>query len=130
MDNLATVRVDRWLWAARFFKTRPDAVTALRAGHVLVNNRRSRPAKALRIGDRICLRRGLYTSTLTVLQLPEKRISPAGARETYVEDASSIEKRHALAAELRAQPIPRPAPRGRPGKRERRILGRLRRGQE
>ena len=126
MDSSDTARLDRWLWAARLFKTRADAALAVRAGHVLVNDRRARPAKSLRVSDALRIKKGFFTQKITVTKLLEKRVSPALAGEAYQEDPLSIEKRKEQAAALRLQPTPVRTHRGRPDKKARRELERLR----
>ena len=106
MDPVITIRVDRWLWASRFFKTRPDAVSAINAGHILVNDQRCRPSKLLRCGDRLLIRRGLFVSKITVLSLINKRVSATMASHTFTEDPKSIKAREALSSRLRAESPP------------------------
>ncbi len=120
------VRLDRWLWAARFFKTRAEAVEAVRAGHVLLNDHRTRSAKSIRCNDRLRIRRKTAVYHITVQQLIDKRVSAAIAAQTYVEDPDSIERREALRQQLRLQPQPIRHSRGRPDKKERRQLQQMR----
>ena len=120
------VRLDRWLWAARFFKTRAEAVEAVRAGHVLLNDHRTRPAKSIRCNDRLRIRLKTAVYHITVQQLIDKRVSAAIAAQTYVEDPDSIERREALRQQLRLQPQPVRQSRGRPDKKERRQLQQMR----
>ena len=120
------VRLDRWLWAARFFKTRAEAVEAVRAGHVLLNDHRTRSAKSIRCNDRLRIRRKTAVYHITVQQLIDKRVSAAIAAQTYVEDPDSIERREALRQQLRLQPQPVRQSRGRPDKKERRQLQQMR----
>ena len=120
------VRLDRWLWAARFFNTRAEAVEAVRAGHVLLNDHRTRSAKSIRCNDRLRIRRKTAVYHITVQQLIDKRVSAAIAAQTYVEDPDSIERREALRQQLRLQPQPVRQSRGRPAKKERRQLQQMR----
>ena len=120
------VRLDRWLWAARFFKTRAEAVEAVRAGHVLLNDYRTRSAKTVRCNDRLRIRRKTAVYHITIQQLIDKRVSAAIAAQTYVEDPDSIERREALRQQLRLQPQPVRQSRGRPDKKERRQLQQMR----
>ena len=120
------VRLDRWLWAARFFKTRAEAVEAVRAGHVLLNDHRTRSAKSIHCNDRLRIRRKTTVYHITVQQLIDKRVSAAIAAQTYVEDPDSIERREALRQQLRLQPQPVRQSRGRPDKKERRQLQQMR----
>lgn len=120
------VRLDRWLWAARFFKTRAEAIEAVRAGHVLLNDHRTRSAKSVRCNDRLRIRRKTEVYHITVQRLIHKRASAAIAAQTYVEDPDSIERREALRQQLRLQPQPIKQSRGRPDKKERRQLQQMR----
>ena len=120
------VRLDRWLWAARFFKTRAEAVEAVRAGHVLLNDHRTHSAKSVRCNDRLRIRRKKAVYHITIQRLIDKRASAAIAAQTYVEDPDSIERREALRQQLRLQPQPIRQSRGRPDKKERRQLQQMR----
>jgi ribosome-associated heat shock protein Hsp15 len=112
------MRLDKWLWAARFFKTRALAVRAIEAGHVSVNGERAKPAKALRAGDGVVVRRPPFEHTIVVKALSDTRGSAAIAATLYDETEESRARRAALAAELKAQPVPRF--KGRPTKKTRR----------
>ena len=120
------VRLDRWLWAARFFKTRAEAVEAVRAGHVLLNDQKTRSAKSVRCNDRLRIRRKTAVYHITIQRLIDKRASAPIAAQTYVEDPDSIERREALRQQLRLQPQPIRPSRGRPDKKERRQLQQIR----
>lgn len=116
------VRVDRWLWAARLFKTRSAASEAVRGGRVHVNGVRVKPAKGLRSGDRLEVTVAHARRELTVLALAEKRGSAAVAATLYEESPESIRRREALSLERR-QVRPLGADLGaRPTKRDRRRL--------
>ena len=122
--NLAeSVRLDKWVWAARFFKTRQLAIEAITAGHVDVNGERAKPAKTIRVGDELTLRRPPYATELVVQGISEKRVSAPLARELYDEKPESIAARQVLQAELRD--MPPPLFKGRPTKQDRRALERL-----
>ena len=120
------VRLDRWLWAARFFKTRAEAVEAVRAGHVLLNDHRTRSAKSVRCNDRLRIRRKTGVYHITIQRLIDKRASAAIAAQTYVEAPDSIERREALHQQLRLQPQPIRQSRGSSDKKERRQLQQMR----
>ena len=120
------VRIDKWLWAARFFKTRSGAAQAVEGGRVKLNGGRVKPAKTLKIGDRLDIQIGAYAWSITVRSLTDRRGPAAAARELYVEDAQSIERRTAQLARRREGLEPVVEPGGRPEKRQRRILQRLR----
>ncbi|MBI4938401.1 MAG: RNA-binding S4 domain-containing protein [Nitrosomonadales bacterium] len=114
------LRIDKWLWAARFFKTRSLAADAVEAGRVLVNGVRAKPAKAVAAGDRLDIRIGQYRFEVEVLALSGKRGGAPEAQKLYRENEASRTQREALAAQLRAQP--QPAFKGRPTKRDRRMI--------
>jgi ribosome-associated heat shock protein Hsp15 len=112
------MRIDKWLWAARFFKTRTLAVQAIEAGHVSVNGERAKPAKALKPGDTVVVRRPPFEHTVLVKALSERRGPAAEAALLYEETEESRARRTVLAAELKALPSPRF--KGRPTKKTRR----------
>lgn len=124
------VRLDKWLWAARFYKTRALATTAVGAGHVHVNGVRPKPSRLVQIGDVIELRKGAYRFTLTVRSLAQRRGPAPEARALYTEHEESIRAREALAAERRLHADAGPAPERRPDKRSRRHIIRFRRRNE
>ena len=112
------MRIDKWLWAARFFKTRSVAVQAIDAGHVSVNHERAKPAKALKVGDRVVVRRPPFEHTVIVKALSERRGGAADAALLYDETEESRARRTVLAAEMKSLPQPRFS--GRPTKKTRR----------
>ncbi|HEX6632446.1 MAG TPA: S4 domain-containing protein [Usitatibacter sp.] len=112
------MRIDKWLWAARFFKTRTLAVQAIEAGHVSVNGERAKPAKALKPGDTVVVRRAPFEHTVLVKALSERRGPAAEAALLYEETEESRARRTVLAAEMKALPSPRF--KGRPTKKTRR----------
>ena len=122
----SAVRLDKWLWAARFFKTRAVAAQAITGGKVEVNDVRAKPAKLLHLGDRLRVRRGPYLFLLTVRVLSERRGPPAQAATLYEEDPEGKAARERLAHQLRIAPPPAYEGKGRPTKRDRREFERLR----
>ena len=112
------MRVDKWLWAARFFKTRTLAAGAIAAGHVAVNGERAKPAKELRPGDQVVVRRPPFEHTVVVKALSERRGPASEAALLYDETPESRARRTVLAAEMKAMPAPRF--KGRPTKKTRR----------
>jgi ribosome-associated heat shock protein Hsp15 len=125
-----TVRLDKWLWAARFFKTRAEASQAIRAGRVDVNDVRAKPAKALGLSDRVRVRKSPFEFRLTVRALSEQRGRAAQAALLYEEEPAGKAARERLAQQLRVAPTPTYDGRGRPTKRDRRELERLRGDEE
>lgn len=117
------VRLDKWLWAARFFKTRSLAAEAIGGGKVQVNDLRVKPARALQPGDRIRVRKGQFTVDVVVRALSERRGPPAVAAELFQETPESVQRRETLLEQRRmlraAAPTP---PAGRPNKRDRRRI--------
>ena len=119
------VRIDKWLWAARFFKTRSLAARAVAGGKVQVNGRRVKRAATLRIGDRVRIRKGPDEYQVTVRRLSERRGPAKQAATLYEETAESRLARERLAALRRAGPAYSFRQGGRPTKKERRELNRL-----
>ncbi len=115
-------RIDRWLWAARFFKTRSLAARAVRGGHVHVGGDRVKPARQVQCGDVLRIRRGEEEFTVTILALAERRGPAKVARTLYEESAESIAKRQDLRAERRMIRAAAVAPKRRPDKRDRRKI--------
>ena len=125
-DDSDRVRLDKWLWAARFFKTRSLATEAVGGGKVEVNGERAKPAKAVKPGDEIRLRLGPYEHVLIVRQLLERRGPASVAQTLYEETPASREARERLAAQLKmAPPTFVYEEKGRPTKKDRRDLSRL-----
>ena len=93
--NEDKLRVDKWLWAARFFKTRSLAAHAVEAGKVLVNGARAKPAKGLKPGDELQIRTPGFEYTVRVAQLAERRGPATLAAQLYTETAESKRKREA-----------------------------------
>ncbi len=117
------VRLDKWLWAARFFKTRSLATAEIGKGRVDVNKQPAKPARALRVGDRVDLRQGQVERTVTVLGLSESRGPAPVAQALYQETPESIARRAKEAEQRRLAAEPSQAiEQGRPTKRDRRKL--------
>jgi ribosome-associated heat shock protein Hsp15 len=112
------MRLDKWLWAARFFKTRSAAVDAIAAGHISVNGERAKPAKLLKVGDRVLVRKPPFEHAITVKGFAAMRGPAAIAATLYEESEESRARRAALAAEMKSVPAPRF--KGRPTKKTRR----------
>jgi ribosome-associated heat shock protein Hsp15 len=121
-----SVRLDKWLWAARFFKTRSLAQQAVEGGKVKLNGERTKPAKELRIGDQLAIHIGAYEWLVRVAQLSDKRGPAARARTLYEEDETSRTQRAEQVALRRFAGESGGERRGRPTKRERRQLERWR----
>jgi ribosome-associated heat shock protein Hsp15 len=115
-----SLRLDKYLWAARFFKTRAAAAEAIDAGRVSVNGERAKPAKTVRPGDTLAIRRPPYEHVVTVRGISDKRGPACIAQLLYEETPESRAKRELVAAEIKA--LPPPVFKGRPTKRDRRTL--------
>jgi ribosome-associated heat shock protein Hsp15 len=123
------VRVDKWLWAARFFKTRGAATEAVVGGHVHVNGQRVKPARDVEVGDRLEIRRGQHRFAVVVTGLAERRGPASVAAGLYEETPESIAERERRRDERRlARPLGADLA-ARPTKRDRRRLDALRRAQ-
>lgn len=113
------MRLDKWLWAARFYRNRSLAVDAINGGHVHLNGQRVKPSKTVRAGDQLTIRRGEYRWQITVEGLATRRGPASEARLLYSEDPDSLRQREAMQAERR---LTSPAPARRPDKRQRRRI--------
>lgn len=119
------IRVDKWLWAARFYKTRSLAAEAIAGGKVQVNGERVKRAKALQIGDELRIRLGPYEHQVVVRELSTARGPAARAGGLYEEKAESLAARQALALQLKSLHSAFVPERGRPTKKDRRDINRL-----
>lgn len=127
MSESERVRLDKWLWAARFYKTRSAATEAVSGGKVEVNGERAKPAKLVQVGDRIHLRVGPNEYDLTVRGLGERRGSATVAQGLYEEAEESRRERERLAEQRKLAPGGFVfEEKGRPTKRDRRELERFR----
>jgi ribosome-associated heat shock protein Hsp15 len=122
-DDSNKLRIDKWLWAARFFKTRSLAVEAVESGKVTMNEVRIKPAKTVGVGDQLDIRLGQYHFEVEVLALSNRRGPAPEAQKLYRESEVSKARRAEIAANLRA--LPQPAFKGRPTKRDRRDIERF-----
>ena len=119
------VRLDRWLWAARFFTTRSLAKAAIEGGKVHVDGQRAKPAKEVHVGQSLEIRRGEVAFTVLIDELSMQRGPASIARTLYTETAESIETREADAARRRMERAGLTVPATRPSKKQRRDLQRL-----
>lgn len=117
-----SVRLDKWLWAARFFKTRALAREAIQAGKVSYNGQRSKPSKTVEIDALITIPRGYDRIEVVVQVLSEQRRGAPEAQTLYEETPASISKREENAAARKANALYNPHPQGRPDKKQRRDL--------
>jgi len=120
------VRIDKWLWAARFFKTRTLATEAVEGGKVRLNGDRPKPSKEVKLGDRLLIHIGSHEWAIEVTGLADRRGSAAVARTLYQESEASQQRREEQAAQRRFEAEPAEAIRGgRPSKRDRRMIHRF-----
>lgn len=119
------VRIDKWLWAARFFKTRSLATQAVDGGRVKLNGERAKPSKEVKLGDRLAVHIGEFEWELTVQGIGERRGPAEVARTLYQEDEASRQRREEQAALRRLQAEPAQPIKGRPTKRDRRLIHRF-----
>jgi len=117
-----TVRIDKWLWAARFFRTRSLAREAIKGGKVQLDGARVKPGRTLSVGDRLSIRRGEDEFRVTVLDLGDRRLSAALAQEKYSEDEDSKARREAAAEQRKLDYQARADRQRRPDKRQRRQI--------
>lgn len=120
MEN---VRIDKWLWAARFFKTRSLATDAVDTGRVKLDGDRIKPARAVKVGDKLSIDNGSDAWEVVVLGISDKRGSAPVARELYEETEASIVKRENDSQARKIYREPASTIKGRPTKRDRRQLG-------
>lgn len=122
------MRLDKWLWAARFFKTRSLATDAVDGGKVKLNGAAVKPAKEVKIGDRLQVRAGEQDWEIVVQGINEQRRPASEAQLLYLETSESVQRRAQVAELRRLAPTPIPDQKGRPTKRDRRALSRFREG--
>ena len=116
------MRLDKWLWCARFFKTRSQAADAIRNGRILICEEKPKPSKLIDAGSRIRISKGPCRFEITVRALAGNRKSAADAALLFTESPESIAEREMTATRLKLDAVIFPRARGRPTKRERRIL--------
>ena len=122
------VRLDKWLWAARWFKTRSLATDAIDGGKVHVNGVRVKRSKPIQVGDQLTVTKPPYEFVITVVGLSEHRRSAGIAQTLYEEDPDSIATRERLNTQMRNQPSLAYEGKGRPTKKDRRRIERFKRG--
>jgi ribosome-associated heat shock protein Hsp15 len=122
-DPNTSQRLDKWLWAARFFKTRPLAVEAINGGKVQVDGQRVKPGRVVRPGTRLTIHKGELEWCIEVLGVAKQRRPAAEAALLYSEDEASRHRRQEIVRERREAGQTAAAERGRPTKRDRRRIG-------
>ena len=121
-DADTRVRIDKWLWAARFYKTRSLSADAVEGGKAQLNGERVKPAKVLKVGDTLNIRNGHFAWEITVLALSERRGSAPEAAKLYSESDQSKKEREEKSALLKVERQSNPFPGGRPTKKARRQI--------
>ncbi|MET0986148.1 MAG: S4 domain-containing protein [Steroidobacteraceae bacterium] len=121
----AGLRIDKWLWCVRFFKSRSQATQAVTGGLVHVGGERVKPSRAVHIGDTLSITRGDQRWVVIVQSIPQRRGPAPEARSHYVETPQSVAARERKQEQARLRA---PAPEGRPDKHERRELRNLKKG--
>jgi ribosome-associated heat shock protein Hsp15 len=116
------VRIDKWLWAARFFKTRGLASKAVSGGHVHLNGNRIKPSRPVQVGEQLRIKRGVEEFTVNVLGLSSRRGPATVARTLYEETEESVSLREQAREQRRLVRAPASRPEGRPDKRARRKI--------
>lgn len=119
------MRIDKWLWAARFFKTRSLASQALDGGKVRLNGERAKPSKELKAGDRLLIHIGGYEWDVVVAALSDRRGPAEVAKTLYAEDAAGHARRQQQVTERKVRTDPGQAIKGRPTKKDRRQIHRF-----
>lgn len=130
MSQPERVRIDKWLWAARFFKTRTLAAEAIEVGRVRVNGERVKPAREARIGDRLDIVQGETQLEVAIRALSLQRGPASVAQQLYEESADSVTRRERQREAHRLGVEPSRSLRGRPTKKDARLLRAARRGHE
>ncbi len=120
-----SVRIDKWLWAARFYKTRSLAAQAVSGGKVQLNGTRVKPARGVKTGDEIEIHKAGYIYQISVLMLSERRGPASVAQTLYEESEESIRKREALMEQHKLAAASTPHPQRKPDKKARRQLREL-----
>lgn len=122
MENLTAVRIDKWLWAARFFKTRSLAKKQVEQGKIKVSGQKCKPSRNVQIGDLVTIKKADLIWEVDVMGLAEKRGSATIAETLYQEKEESIQKREAQTLLKKAEYHSTPKPDGRPTKKQRRDI--------
>ena len=120
-----SMRADKWLWAARFYKTRPMAMAAINGGKVHINGERAKPAKKLVPGDALTIQKGPYTFSITVERISKQRRPAVEARTLYTESEDSSRERQAVYKQRKLEGHSAKNRERRPDKRTRRLIHRF-----
>jgi ribosome-associated heat shock protein Hsp15 len=121
-SGVEALRLDRWLWCVRLYKSRSLAAQAVAGGHVHLNGARVKAAHAVKVGDRLGVSQGGHAREFSVRAIPARRGPAPEARACYVESADSVARGELLGAARRLAALTTPRPEGRPDKQQRRAL--------
>lgn len=125
MTTSTAIRLDKWLWAARFYKTRAIARQMIQAGKVHYEGQRAKPSKTVQVGAILKLRQGFDSKEVEIVALSDQRRGAPEAQELYRETQASIEQREQNAQARKLNAMYNPHPEGRPDKKQRRQLIRM-----
>ena len=104
MNEISQLRADKWLWAARFYKTRQLAIKAIKNGQISLERGVIKPSSSLSAGDKLSIKKGAYVTTVEILKLNDKRLSAPLAQKLYRETAESEQARERLREQFANQP--------------------------
>ena len=121
-DAETAVRLDKWLWGARFYKTRTLAVEAINGGKVHLNRQRVNPSRTIKIDDTLTISKPPYEYTITILDLAMQRRPASETQLRYSESDESVATREKLRLEIKSQPLGFRHDQGKPNKRDRRHI--------
>lgn len=121
-DKPECMRLDKWLWCARFYKTRSIAANAIKSGKIRIHGERPRPAKTISPGDTVLIRKDAFNYEIIIRKLPRARLSACMAILLYEESDESIQNRQQTGRQLKVEAAMFPRTIGRPTKRDRRDL--------
>lgn len=125
-----TIRLDKWLWCCRFYKTRSLAAESIKSGKIKINGDKAKPSKMVSINDQILIRKESFNYDIRVLDIPKNRLSASLASKLYQETQQSIDAREQLQEQIKAESKLYPRTIGRPTKRDRRQIVRFKTGEK
>ncbi len=126
MNTEQNLRIDKWLWAARFFKTRNSAADAVNGGKVHVNGHRVKPSRPIQFGDRLEITRGQFRTVIEIKGLSDKRGPAKDAQKLYEESKESIQERELKSQQRKLLSASMPQSHRKPDKRQRRQIRKVR----